>query len=191
MATRFRILGVRFSLTFSSTSGRASLSRIGLLANTMPRSSRNARIWLIREVLRAILTEIKTPPPTMKKLTLILALFAVATPMRAGILQRGKVQLICHRTSNRDMPENTLEALALAARMGCNIVEVDIRMTLDGQLVLNHDGMLERLTEGMGDVESTSFVELSLLDTGATMGERFANIRIPRFTDALRVAREQ
>src|SRR5258708_3795650 len=38
MATRFRILGVRFSLTFSSTSGRASFSRIGLLANTMPRS---------------------------------------------------------------------------------------------------------------------------------------------------------
>src|SRR5260370_40220271 len=54
MATRFRILGVRFSLTFSSTSGRASFSRIGLLANTMPRSSRNARIWLIREVLRAM-----------------------------------------------------------------------------------------------------------------------------------------
>jgi glycerophosphoryl diester phosphodiesterase/HEAT repeat protein len=127
----------------------------------------------------------------MKKLTLILALFAAAAPMHAGILQRGKVQLICHRTSNRDMPENTLEALALAARMGCNIVEVDIRMTLDGQLVLNHDGMLERLTEGMGDVESTSFDELSLLDTGVTMGERFANIRIPRFTDALRVAREQ
>jgi glycerophosphoryl diester phosphodiesterase len=127
----------------------------------------------------------------MKKLTLILALFAAAAPMRAGILQRGKVQLICHRTSNRDMPENTLEALALAARMGCNIVEVDIRMTLDGQLVINHDGMLERLTEGMGNVELTSFDELSLLDTGAAMGERFANIRIPRFTDALRVAREQ
>ena len=50
----------------------------------------------------------------------------------AGILQRGKVQLICHRTANRDMPENTLESLALAARMGCNIVEIDIRKTLDG-----------------------------------------------------------
>jgi len=36
---------------------------------------------------------------------------------------------------------------------GCNIVEVDIRTTLDGEVVLYHDGYLERLTDGMGDVE--------------------------------------
>jgi hypothetical protein len=109
----------------------------------------------------------------------------------AGILQRGKVQLICHRTANRDMPENTLESLALAARMGCNIVEIDIRKTADGQLVLNHDDFLERLTGGMGTVELTSYDELQLLDTGAWMGERFTGMRIPRFEDAVRLAREQ
>jgi glycerophosphoryl diester phosphodiesterase len=126
----------------------------------------------------------------MTKAFLILALGMAFTPLHAGILQRGKVQLICHRTSNRDMPENTLEALALAARMGCNIVELDIRKTLDGQLVLHHDGYLERLTEGMGDVELTSLDELELLDYGGWMSDRFAPMRIPRFTDALRVARE-
>jgi len=127
----------------------------------------------------------------MKKIVLILVLFAAAAPLHAGILQRGKVQLICHRTSNRDMPENTLEALALAARMGCNIVEVDVRTTLDGEVVLNHDGYLERLTDGMGDVESTTFEELQLLDSGGWMADRFSPMRIPRLTDALRVAREQ
>jgi hypothetical protein len=40
---RFRILGMRFSLAFSSTSGMASLSRTGLLAKTSPRSNRKAR----------------------------------------------------------------------------------------------------------------------------------------------------
>jgi HEAT repeat protein len=113
------------------------------------------------------------------------------TPLRAGILQRSKVQLICHRTANRDMPENTLESLALAARMGCNIVEIDIRRTLDGQLVLNHDGLLERLTPAMGNVEQTSYDELRLLDAGLWMGQRFTHMSIPRFEDALRVAREQ
>ena len=88
----------------------------------------------------------------------------------AGILQHGKVQLICHRTANRDMPENTLESLALAARMGCNVVEIDIRKTLDGILVLNHDDFLERLSSGMGTVERTSSDELALLDAGAWMG---------------------
>ena len=109
----------------------------------------------------------------------------------AGILQRGKVQLICHRTANRDMPENTLESLSLAGRMGCNIVEIDIRKTLDGELVLNHDDFLERLTSGMGNVEVTSFDELQLLDSGVWMGDRFRGMRIARFEDAIRVAREQ
>jgi glycerophosphoryl diester phosphodiesterase/HEAT repeat protein len=123
---------------------------------------------------------------------LLLVLLAPAiSPAHAGILERGKVQLICHRTANRDMPENTLESLALAARMGCNIVEIDIRKTLDGQLVLNHDDFLERLTSGMGNVELTSSDELELLDTGAWMGDRFTHMRIPRFEEAVQVAREQ
>jgi glycerophosphoryl diester phosphodiesterase len=101
------------------------------------------------------------------------------------------VILICHRTANEDMPENTLESLALAARMGCNVVEVDVRRTLDGVLVLNHDGYLERLTDGMGDVETTTFQELQLLDFGGWMSSRFAPMRVPTFEDALRVAHEQ
>jgi HEAT repeat protein len=123
---------------------------------------------------------------------LLLVLLAPAlSPAHAGILQRGTVQLICHRTANRDLPENTLESLALAARMGCNIVEIDVRKTQDGKLVLNHDDFLERLTSGMGTVEHTSSDELSLLDTGAWMGERFAGMRIPRFEEAVQLAREQ
>ena len=126
-----------------------------------------------------------------RKLALLLLTLLAVLPAHAGILERGKVQLICHRTANRDMPENTLESLALAARMGCNIVEIDIRKTLDGQLVLNHDDFLERLTNGMGNVELTSYDELQLLDAGAWMGDRFRGMRIPRFEEALRVAREQ
>jgi Glycerophosphoryl diester phosphodiesterase family len=128
----------------------------------------------------------------MKKFLLLLLLLASAvSSSHAGILQRGKVQMFCHRTANSDVPENTLESLALAARMGCNLVELDIRRTLDGQLVLNHDGLLDRLTSDSGVVEQTSSDELSLLDAGAWMGQRFTNMHIPSFDDSLEVAREQ
>ena len=128
----------------------------------------------------------------MKKLFSPVLLFVLAASFaHAGILQRGKVQLICHRTANRDMPENTLEALAYAARMGCNVVELDIRRTLDGKLVLNHDDYLERLTGGIGNAELTSSDELELLDTGTWMGQRFGHMHIPSFDDVLDVAREQ
>src|SRR5580692_11506723 len=78
-------------------------------------------------------------------LTLFLLFLAPAQAV-GGILRSDKVLLLCHRTANRDLPENTLESLALAAHMGCDIVEVDVRRTLDGQLVLNHDGILDRFT---------------------------------------------
>src|ERR1700679_425488 len=118
----------------------------------------------------------------MKKSLLLVFFFAFGNScIHAGILQRGKVQMFCHRTANTDMPENTLESLALAARMGCNLVELDIRRTLDGQLVLNHDGILDRLTSGTGTVEQPSSDELSLLDAGVWMGQRFTDMHIPSF----------
>jgi HEAT repeat protein len=108
-----------------------------------------------------------------------------------GIFQHGQIQLLCHRTANADMPENTIESLKLAARMGCNIVEIDLTRTLDGQIVLHHDGLLERLSDGMGVVEDTYSQELALMDAGSWMGSRFGAMRIPLFEDALRIAREQ
>lgn len=122
-------------------------------------------------------------------LTWILLLFMLPQA-HGGILRANKVLLLCHRTANRDLPENTLESLALAAHMGCDIVEVDVRRTLDGQLVLNHDGLLDRFTDTTGDVEGTDLSELDRMDFGAWMGERFSGMQIPHFDDALRLARE-
>jgi HEAT repeat protein len=110
--------------------------------------------------------------------------------MWAAMLQPGGVRLLCHRTANEDVPENTLDSLQEATLLGCNLVELDIRKTLDGELVLNHDGLLERLTDGVGEVEKTYYGDLRLLDTGAWMGERFTGTRIAKFDDVLRYARE-
>src|SRR5205814_5774500 len=70
---------------------------------------------------------------TIILLLLVLAGSALASPPR-------HVDLYCHRTANQDVPENTLASLDQAALLGCDAVEVDVRRTLDGSLVLNHDG---------------------------------------------------
>jgi glycerophosphoryl diester phosphodiesterase/HEAT repeat protein len=119
---------------------------------------------------------------------IVIMLVWAALSAHAGILRQGKTLLLCHRTANRDVPENTLESLALAARMGCDIVEVDVRRTLDGQLVLNHDGFLDRFTNSTGEVENTDLRELDRMDFGAWQGERFRGMRIAHFDDALRLA---
>jgi glycerophosphoryl diester phosphodiesterase len=108
----------------------------------------------------------------------------------AADLQPGQVQLLCHRTANEDVPENTLESLDEAALLGCDVVEIDVRRTLDGKIVLNHDGVLERLTDGIGDIETSYYDDLRMRDAGRWMNERFKGMQIPLFEDALRLARE-
>ena len=115
----------------------------------------------------------------------IMLVSTIPAPMRDV---REEALLLCHRTANRDVPENSLESLALAARMGCDIVEVDVRRTLDGQLVLNHDGFLDRFTNSTGEVENTDLRELDRMDFVAWQGERFRGMRIAHFDDALRLA---
>ncbi len=54
--------------------------------------------------------------------------------------------VIAHRTCPRDAPENSLEGIAAARRLGADVVEVDARRTRDGIPVLLHDGWLLRTT---------------------------------------------
>lgn len=121
-----------------------------------------------------------------RQLLLWLTFAAIAAP--AISQQPTRVELSCHRTANKDVPEDTLESLEEAALLGCDIVEIDIRRTLDGKLVLNHDGTLERFTDGIGELEHTYYDDLRLRDAGSWMGDRFQGIRFPLFVDALRMA---
>jgi glycerophosphoryl diester phosphodiesterase len=121
----------------------------------------------------------------MKRLATALLAAGIATPLCAAT-----PQLFCHRTANEDLPENTLESLEQAALLGCDVVEIDLRRTLDGQIVLNHDGILEHLTDGVGEVKTSDYATLQQLDLGSSMSSRFTGLHIARFEDALRIARE-
>jgi HEAT repeat protein len=125
----------------------------------------------------------------MKQLVVALLAAGVATPLYGSVSQTAGSQLFCHRTANEDVPENTLESLEQAALLGCNLVEIDLRRTQDGEIVLNHDGILERLTNGIGEIKSNDSAALEQLDLGTWMSPRFAGIHIARFEDALRIAR--
>jgi glycerophosphoryl diester phosphodiesterase len=127
----------------------------------------------------------------MRRVSTVLLAIVMASVIRANALQPMRPELLCHRTANEDVPENTLESLEQAALLGCNVVEIDLRRTLDGRIVLNHDGVLERLTDGEGDPEKTYYDDLRLLDAGGWMGERFSGMRIALFEDALRLARRR
>lgn len=49
-----------------------------------------------------------------------------------------------HRGASANAPENTLEAFALALRLGATGLESDVWLTADGIPVLDHDGVVRR-----------------------------------------------
>ncbi|MFZ6002557.1 MAG: glycerophosphodiester phosphodiesterase [Actinomycetota bacterium] len=49
-----------------------------------------------------------------------------------------------HRGARAHAPENTLEAFALAVRLGATGLESDVWLTLDGEPVLDHDGVVRQ-----------------------------------------------
>lgn len=55
---------------------------------------------------------------------------------------RAPVLVIAHRGACRVRPENTVEAFSEAARIGADMVELDVRRTADGALAIRHDATL-------------------------------------------------
>lgn len=67
--------------------------------------------------------------------------------------KQGKYVLVAaHRGDWRYAPENSIQAIENAIKMGVDIVEIDLQKTKDGQLILMHDATLDRTTTGKGKV---------------------------------------
>ena len=75
--------------------------------------------------------------------------------------------VIGHRGAAGLAPENTLASFALAADLGCTMVECDVRLSADGVPVVFHDDTLERCTNGSGAVKARTLAQLKRLDAGA------------------------
>ena len=86
--------------------------------------------------------------------------------------------IIAHRGSSYDAPENTLAAFREGARHGWRAFECDVKLSSDDVPFLLHDATLERTTSGSGSAERT-WAELSRLDAGGWHGRTFAGEPLP------------
>jgi glycerophosphoryl diester phosphodiesterase len=103
-------------------------------------------------------------------------------------------QVIAHRGGAGLRPENTLAAFAHALALGADVIEMDVRATSDGQLVVIHDATVTRTTDGAGAVASFTLAEVKRLDAGHRFtpdgGRSFPfrgqGITVPTFDEVLR-----
>lgn len=69
-----------------------------------------------------------------------------------------------HRGASAYAPENTLPAFQKALDMHADGIETDIRYTKDGVCVLNHDGVIDRVSNGTGAIDQLTYAELRQYD---------------------------
>ncbi|MCZ2149220.1 MAG: glycerophosphodiester phosphodiesterase family protein [Bryobacterales bacterium] len=85
------------------------------------------------------------------------------------------VWIVAHRGFKAVAPENTIAAFEAAAAAGADYMEIDVRRTRDGELILMHDGKVDRTTGGRGAIRDLTFAEIRRLDAGK--GQRVPTLR--------------
>lgn len=97
------------------------------------------------------------------------------------------VAVVAHRGASGTHPENTESAFVEAMRLGVEAVELDVHLSADGQLVVIHDGSVDRTSDGSGRVRHMRWDEIAQLDAGAWFDARFVGQRFLRLDEALEI----
>ncbi len=99
-------------------------------------------------------------------LYLVLSAFATPKTQRSFFETRDTVLVIAHQGGDGLFPSNTLYAFEEAAKMGVDVLELDVHASKDGELVVIHDDTVERTTNGTGKVNDLTLADLKELDAG-------------------------
>lgn len=91
---------------------------------------------------------------------------------------RESMFIIGHRGACGYEPENTILSFKKALQLGVDMIEFDVRKSLDDKLVVIHDATVNRTTNGTGAVADMTFEQLRKLD--ADKGQQ-----IPTLQEAL------
>ena len=80
--------------------------------------------------------------------------------LRTAAERKAGVAVMLHRGCADLAPENTLDALELSFALGADGVEIDLRRSLDGTIILLHDDWIDRVLDGWGRADQLTYEEL-------------------------------
>jgi len=109
------------------------------------------------------------------------------TPFGKNLPDHG---ICAHRGAMNTHPENTVAAFKEAVRLGAHMIEFDVRMSLDGHLLILHDETVDRTTNGQGKISELSLDQVKRLDAGSWKSGEYAAETIPTLREALAVMPE-
>jgi len=87
--------------------------------------------------------------------------------------------IFAHRGASAHAPENTLAAFELALARSADAIELDVKLSADGRVVVIHDQTVDRTTGSRGRVPNLSFTQLRALDAAVFFQTNIAGKKSP------------
>jgi glycerophosphoryl diester phosphodiesterase len=87
--------------------------------------------------------------------------------------------IFAHRGASAHAPENTLAAFNLAVEQGADGIELDVKLSADGHVVVIHDPTVDRTTGANGRVKDMTLDELRAMGAGSFFADTFKDEKIP------------
>ncbi len=111
----------------------------------------------------------RSAPPTSSSSVTVSPAASAATPAGSAptidaLLAAGRPIALAHAGGDNAYPHSTPFAFASAVRVGTDVLDLDVQLTKDGVLVVQHDDTVDRTTNGTGRVADKTYAELRALD---------------------------
>lgn len=100
-------------------------------------------------------------------------------------------KLIGHRGVKNISPENTLDSIELAYKLGLDWVEIDVKISRDFVPILLHDDTLDRTTNGKGIPLNYNYLDLKKFDAGYFFYSYPTQIYIPTLKEVISFCKER
>ena len=100
-----------------------------------------------------------------------------------------KLAVIAHRGDHTKVPENTIASIKEAIKSGADYVEIDLRTSKDGHLLLHHDVSVDRMTNGKGNIKALTLAEIRALKVSDKNNRTKKRYRVPTFAEALKACK--
>ncbi len=91
--------------------------------------------------------------------------------------------IFAHRGASAHAPENTLASFQLALSECSDAIELDAKLSADGEIVVIHDPTVDRTTGAHGHVSQMNLSDLRSLDAGSFFSEKFRGEKIPLLSE--------
>ena len=91
--------------------------------------------------------------------------------------------IFAHRGACAHAPENTIASFELALAQQADAIELDVKLSSDGYVIVHHDDTVDRTTDGTGRIKNLTLAELKKLDAGSFFAEQYKGEKIPTLED--------